>query len=397
MAIFTRRLNPAASVVLFEGAKKPGAKILVSGGTRCNVTNASVEASDFWGGRRTIVRRILRGFPIADTIAFFEDIGVPLREEADGKLFPVSNRSRDVLAALIGEMTRVGAELCPDHRVGDVRQEADAFRISTTHGDWHARTVVLATGGCSLPKTGSDGGGLVIAERLGHTMVETTPALAPLVLSNETTLHQELSGVSQEVELTVWVDGSAVTRLRGALLWTHFGVSGPVALNASRHWLRARAEDKPVAITMNFCHGRSFDEIDRDLTTLGRARPKTSVQSALSTMFPASVGAALLRHLRIAADSPLSQAPRETRRRLVHALVEWTLPIVGARGYNYAEATAGGVALTDIDPASMESRVCPRLYLVGEMLDVDGRIGGFNFQWAWATAHVAARHLARQF
>ena len=381
------------SVVLLDGAKKPGAKILVSGGTRCNVTNTVVDEKDFWGGRSTIVRRILRGFPVSDTIAFFREIGISLHEEADGKLFPDSNRARDVLNALLREAERVGVRLCSDHRVLDVTREHDSFRVRTARGDLTAAQVVLATGGRSLPKTGSDGAGLAIAERLGHTIVETTPGLAPLLLSDENnaqSLHKQLTGVAHDAELTVWVDGKATTRLTGSLLWTHFGLSGPVALNASRHWMRAHIEHKRVAVTANLCPGRSFDEVDASLTAIGTERPKVSVQSAVATAVPSSVAAALTQRLEIDSGLPLSQLRRDVRRRLAQSLVEWKLRVVGTRGYNYAEVTAGGIALTEIDPASMESRVCPKLFLVGEMLDVDGRIGGFNFQWSWATARIAA-------
>jgi predicted Rossmann fold flavoprotein len=395
--VFTRRLTPARSVLLLESANKPGAKILISGGGRCNVTNAVIAETDFWGGRKTIVRQILRAFPAGDTVAFFRELGVPLHEEADGKLFPDSNRARDVLDGLLRELARTGARLVSGCRVLDVTREAGGFRVSTSRGALLATAVVLATGGCSLPKTGSDGAGLRIAERLGHTTVATTPGLAPLLLLNDDGLHRELSGVSHDVELTIWVNDAADVRLRGALLWTHFGVSGPVVLNASRHWARARLEGKKVALTANFCPGRRFEEIDARLTTLASERPKASVQAALSTELPASVAAALPGRLPIESDpvsrvgtQVLAHLSRDHRRRLAHALAEWTLPVSETRGYNYAEVTAGGIALGEIDASTMESRVCPGLFVVGEALDVDGRIGGFNFQWAWASAFVAA-------
>jgi predicted Rossmann fold flavoprotein len=394
-AIFTRRSDAALAVSLLDGAKQPGAKILVSGGARCNVTNARVAETDFWGGKSTIVRRILRAFPVEETITFFEQIGVHLHEEADGKLFPNSNRARDVLAALLAETGRVGAALHPGRRVLDVLPERDRFLVRTAQGDLHARAVVLATGGRSLPKTGSDGAGLAIAERLGHTIVPTTPGLAPLVLSDKTDLHKALSGVAHDVELTIWNGRAAATRLTGAMLWTHFGVSGPVALNASRHWMRAQIEHRDISITVNFWPPRSFDEADADLSAMARNRAKSSIQTAVTATLPSSVATCLLHHLGIDARLPFSQLPRETRRALAHALVALPLPVVGTRGYNYAEVTAGGVALEEVDPSTMASRVCPGLYLVGEMLDVDGRIGGFNFQWAWATARVAARGLER--
>ena len=397
-AIFTQRQNPARSVVLIEGARRPGAKILVSGGSRCNVTNTIVNEHDFWGGRSTIVRRVLRAFPVDETIAFFREIGVPVHEEAAGKLFPDSNRARDVLDALLRETGRVGATLLSGQRVLDVAPAADGFALTSSAGAIHARAVVLATGGQSLPKSGSDGTGFVMARRLGHTIVPPTPGLVPLVVEepgNGTALHRALAGVSQDVELTIWIDGSAARRLAGALLWTHVGVSGPVAMNASRHWLRAELEGRTISLTVNFCPGVSFDNLDRRWTALSAERPLTILQNALAAMMPASVAAALIVQLNLDGTRQLAHLGRDDRRRLVHALVAWPLAVAGTRGYNYAEVTAGGVALGEIDSSTMESRVCAGLYLVGEILDVDGRIGGFNFQWAWSSARVAGTAIGK--
>ena len=260
-AIFTRRLNAGCSILLLEGARRPGAKILVSGGSRCNVTNAVVSDTDFWGGRRTIIRRVLRGLPVPDTIAFFREIGVGLHEEADGKLFPDSQRARDVLQALLDETHRTGATLTSDTRVLDVERDGEGFRVATSRGDIRAARVVLATGGQSLPKSGSDGAAFEIARRLGHTIVPTTPALVPLLLAGGAeSIHGTLSGVAQPVELALRTDGTVSARLTGSLLWTHFGISGPVTLNMSRHWLRARLENRPSSLTANMCPGQTFED-----------------------------------------------------------------------------------------------------------------------------------------
>ena len=400
-AIFTRRLNPGLHVVLVEGSRKPGAKILVSGGSRCNVTNTVVSEEDFWGGRRSIVRRVLRALPVDETVAFFRDIGVSLNEEPDGKLFPDSNRARDVLAALVREVSACGVTLLADHRVHAIERTVRGFRVATSHGAVDASRLVLATGGRSLPKSGSDGAGYAFAEQLGHSVVVTTPGLVPLTLDGASGFHAALSGVSHPAELAVWVDGRIAIRLTGSLLWTHFGISGPVALNASRHWLRAHGDGRSAAISVNFYPGLTFDDLDRHLTSAARARPRMAIETAIATgggeirPLPSSLVRTVLSGLRIAGSMPLSQLAREDRRLLVRALTERPLPVSGTRGYNYAEVTAGGVALTEIDPATMESRVCKGLYLVGEVLDVDGRIGGFNFQWAWSSARAAARGLSR--
>jgi hypothetical protein len=395
-AIFIQREHASLRVALLDGANNPGAKILVSGGSRCNVTNTIVAETDFWGGKRTIIRRVLHGLPVAETVRFFSDLGVPLHEEAHGKLFPDSNRSRDVLEALLRGVADSGAQLAAGTRVVGIRRTEEGFLLDTSAGPIAARAVVLATGGRSLPKTGSDGAGYEIARALGHSLVPQTPALAPLVLDPGTaySVHAGLSGIAVDAELSVWVEGAIATRLSGALLFTHFGVSGPLVLDASRHWARARVEQRGVRLTMNFHPGESFDAVDGRWLGEAAERPRASVRSILTSALPDKVALAILDVLRLPADRLVSALTREDRRRLVHALVEWPLPVLDTRGYNYAEVTAGGVDLNEIDPGTMQSRVCPGLFLVGEILDVDGRIGGFNFQWAWSSARVAARGIA---
>jgi len=396
-AIFAARAKPGLRILLLDGARKPGAKILVSGGARCNVTNSVVTDADFNGGRRPVVRRILRAFPVHETVRFFREIGVPLHEEPDGKLFPDSNRARDVLDALLRAVSQCGVTLLTEHRVLDIARSDEGFAVFTSRGEIRARHVVLATGALSLPKTGSDGAGYHFARSFGHSIVPTTPALVPLVLAdgNEAGLHRDLSGVSHDATLEVWVNGSPDHTVSGSLLWTHFGVSGPVALDASRHWLRARLLNQDVRLVARLSPGHSFDDLDRTWTAAAAARGRSSVQRSLATLVPAAVAAALLANLNLNGANALADLRRADRRRLVHALTGWSLPVRDSRGYSYAEVTAGGIALTEIDPGSMESRVCPGLFLVGEILDVDGRIGGFNFQWAWSSARVAARALVR--
>jgi len=395
-AIFARRFNPDLRVFLLDGAKKPGAKSLVSGGSRCNVTNRSVDERDFWGGRATIVRNVLRAFTAADAIDWFRDLGVALHEEPGGKMFPDSNQSREVLVALLNEAANRGVTLLPGHRVVDVRRSDVGFAVETARGTFSTTAAVIATGGRSLPKTGSDGAAYDIVRGLGHTIVPTTPALAPLVLDDGESIHREVTGVSQDVRLDVWIDGAIRTRLHGALLWTHIGASGPVAMNASRHWLRAQLEGQAIRVTLSFCAGATFEEIDARLLRLSQESPRMTAHSMLCRFVPASVAAAMLARLSIDSAVPVAHLGRDERRRLTHALVEWPLPVVATRGYNFAEATAGGVALDEIDPSTMQSRLCPGLFLVGEVLDVDGRIGGFNFQWAWSSGFVAGRALARR-
>lgn len=405
-AIFAKRRMPERSIAILDGATKLGAKILVSGGGRCNVTNRVVTTKDFWGGSSNIVKRVLAALGVEQTIAFFSELGVQLHEEPNGKLFPNSNKAKTVVDALLREAQRLGVRLLTAHRVHAIRREEHAFTIdvhvspsATEHepGDTtlSARYVVLATGGKSLPKTGSDGAGYAMATALGHSIVPLTPALAPLLLDG--TLHAKLSGISQEVELTTRSRGEKPVVQRGEMLWTHFGVSGPVVLDASRHWHRATLEGRDVSVSLSFLPGEDFAAADARLVAMMTAHAKVHLHNALATLLPARVAEALLASIGVAGNVPMGQLTKEARRSVAHALVELPLKVRDSRGYAFAEVTAGGVPLTEIDGRTMASRKCPGLFLVGEILDVDGRIGGFNFQWAWSGAFVAARGIESVF
>lgn len=391
-SIFARRHNPAIRVAIVDGAKKLGAKILVSGGGRCNVTNVRVTTDDFRGGSRNSIRKVLDAFTVGQSIQFFNELGVTLHEEEHGKLFPDSNDANTVLQALIGECYRVGVEILEDHRVQQVSRRENEFVVHTTQSELRAKRLVLATGGQSLPKTGSDGFGYQLAQSLGHSFNPTIPALVPLKLLGE--FHAQLSGTAQDVELTLAIPGQKPIRQQGAMLWTHFGISGPVVLDISRYWHAAKLAGQDATLTASFLPGSGFDDLDQQLAQLGSARPKAHLRNALAEIVPARVADALLAAVNIDASCNMGQLSREHRRKLTHALLAWPLTVIDSRGYNYAEVTAGGIPLTEIDTSTMESRRCPGLFLVGEVLDVDGRIGGFNFQWAWSGGFVAGRALA---
>jgi predicted Rossmann fold flavoprotein len=386
-AIFAARRRPDRKILVLDSARKLGAKILVSGGGRCNVTNRVVTEADFRGGSPRFVRRVLRAFRVEQTIQFFAELGVALHEEENGKLFPDSNRARTVLDALLDEAGRRGVEVLAGHRVVSLARRDMGFIVTTAGETLGAERVVLATGGLSLPKTGSDGLGLQIASRLGHSLVATTPALVPLVLQGD--FHRAISGVSQPALLKVSAEGKPPSRVEGSLLWTHFGASGPAVLDASRYWCRARLEGCDPKVSANLVPGSDFEKTEKRLLSLAAERPRLKVQNVLGSLIPASVGRAVLAHLGISEETPVGQLGRDDRRRLVHSLFEWPLRVADSRGYSFAEATAGGVPLEEVDPRTMASLKCPELYLVGEMLDVDGRLGGFNFQWAWSTGFVA--------
>lgn len=394
-AIFTARELPTVKLAILDGARRLGAKILVSGGGRCNVSNRKVSAFDFSGGSPAAIRHVLQALPVRETIEFFEGLGVPLHEEECGKLFPDTNRASTVLNALVSECRSRGVLLLTGHRVDGIRSSGEGFEITCRNGTdpaqgsgrFVAANVVLATGGRSLPKSGSDGFGYQLAERFGHRLVPVTPALVPLTLGSG--FHTALSGISQAVELTLTAPGKRPRRTSGPMLWTHFGISGPAVLDMSRHWLRDRLEGRDSKLTANLLPGCDFHRAEELWLELTREHPRLRPENAMARWIPAGVAEALCGALS-EPTRPLGQLAREERRRLLHLVTALPLEVRESRGYNYAEVTAGGIALNEVDPRTMQSRVCPGLFLVGEILDVDGRLGGFNFQWAWSSARAAA-------
>ena len=390
-AIFTARAAPSLRVACLDGARTIGAKILVSGGSRCNVTNRIVTEHDFWGGSRHVIRRVLRAFPAERTAAFFEELGVALHEEEDGKLFPDSHRSRTVLDALLREADRLGIVVATLQRVHDLRFEREWTVLTTADRLFSARAVTIATGGRSLPKTGSDGFGYQLAASLGHGHVATTPALAPLLANAD----RSISGVSHAASMVLRRNRHPPLRLEGAMLWTHFGVSGPLALNVSRHWERAQLAGEEPSLLLNVMPGETFESAEAWFLAQQQLRPRAQVSTVIGGRVPAAIAAAWCTAAGLGTDTTMAHVSRDQRRHLIHTLVEMSLPVTGSRGYSYAEATAGGIPLEEIDPATMQSRIMPRLYFAGEILDVDGRLGGFNFQWAWSSAYVAGQDIAR--
>ncbi|HEX7418726.1 MAG TPA: NAD(P)/FAD-dependent oxidoreductase [Thermoanaerobaculia bacterium] len=381
-AIFAAK--DGARVIALDGAKKIGAKILIAGGGRCNVTHDVVRPIDF-NGNRNAIAKVLRSFSVEQTTEWFASMGVQLKREETGKLFPTTDRAQTVLDALLNEARGAGVELRTDARVETISGQ---FVINKS---LEAKRVILATGGRSVPKTGSDGHGFEIAHSLGHTVTETFPALVPLVVEKAHWVR-ELSGTSADVDLSIRkLSGKVIHRDRGSMLMTHFGISGPVVLDISRHWIAARKDDKDVALVVNFLPDETFELLDERFVNEARKNPHATVASSLRGRLPERLVAAVLG----ARSSALGKIAREERRQVARDFTELVIPIAGDRGFDYAEVTAGGVPLSEIDLATMQSRVCRDLYLCGEILDVDGRIGGYNFQWAWASGRLAGRAAAR--
>ncbi|HVR74192.1 MAG TPA: aminoacetone oxidase family FAD-binding enzyme [Planctomycetota bacterium] len=389
-AIFAARRG--ARVLLLETRPVPGAKIRVSGGGRCNVLPSKASLEDFHtGGSVHALRNILFSWPLEEVRAFFEvELSIPLKVEATGKVFPVSDRSQDVVAALLAECRRAGVTLAGGSRV--VRAAAidgpdgRTFQVETEGGPGiRCRRLVLATGGLSLPRTGSDGGGLEIARSLGHSVNATYPALVPLVATDPG--WGTLAGVSLRVGLRAVRDGRVLEEREGDFLFTHRGFSGPVALDMSRHVARPGGEATRLLAAWGGSTAPAWDD-------LLRAPGKRTTAHVLRASLPRRLVERLLTLAAIPEARLTSVLRREERVRLVEVLASSPLAITGNEGYAVAEVTGGGIPLEEVTPRTLESRKTPGLHLAGEMLDTIGQIGGYNFLWAWVSGRRAGEGAA---
>ncbi|MBI1190890.1 MAG: aminoacetone oxidase family FAD-binding enzyme [Tepidisphaera sp.] len=404
-----RELEPRGRVIALDGARKLGAKILVAGGGRCNVTHHAVDETAYAGSSRNAVRKVLGRFGVERTVEFFRERGVELKQEDTGKLFPVSDDAHSVLGALLAAAGEAGVSLAHPWRVGEVRLAADCgFEIVEQAAPGVeprrvlARRVILATGGMALPKTGSDGAGYAIARSLGHSVTERVfPALVPLLLPQAHWLCG-LSGLTTVASVSVRsASGKMVASFTNSLLCTHFGLSGPAILDVSRYYLAelgaagaggaSDGASRP-ALLINWLPAHTFDSLDAELARGGK---QTCARTLANLGVPERLARGLCEAAGVDGAASLHSLSRGARVKLATAATAFEAPVVGDRGFTYAEVTAGGVPLGEVRLETMESRVCPGLHLCGEILDVDGRIGGFNFQWAWATGYVAGLGAAR--
>jgi predicted Rossmann fold flavoprotein len=382
-----------AETLLVERTRDGGRKILISGGGRCNVLPARLDESRFvTDSSPHTLRKLVRAWPLAEQIAFFErEVGTPLVEEAgSAKLFPVSNRARDVRDGLLALAQRRGARLLMDARVTDVAPRGAGWEVAIEGAPpIAADAVVVATGGLSVPNTGSDGTGLRILERLGHVVHPTYAALTPVTA--EPAPFADLAGVSLRVSLTARADGRAASA-SGGFLFTHRGYSGPSVLDVSHVLVRSRLEGStpPARLTVRWS---SHDEAAWESRL--RSQGTRAVASVVRAELPDRLAAALVAAAGVDPARPLAELTRDERRRLVATLVRGELPWTGDEGYRKAEVTGGGVRLADVDPRTLESRVQPGLHLCGEVLDAFGPIGGYNFLWAWATGRAAGQGAGR--
>jgi len=352
-------------IVLFDSRPKIGAKILMSGGTRCNVTNKEVKPTDFHGGPSHFVKHVFEAFTSRETIQFFKEIGVELILEPTGKYFPITHSAQTVLDALIKETERAGVKLQNGARITEAKKEKGIFYLKTENGNAvAAKRLILTTGGLSHPTTGSDGTGYGIAQSLGHTVTNTYPALTPLLTDDPD--WRALSGITLPAKLSFFKKGKKECEYSDSFLFTHFGFSGPAALDISRHFASAKKEDKPqiLASFLPSYHEESFKGV---FLALQKKNPNKAIKNALIEEFslPARFAEVVLKKINIPANETFVKCSADDRKRLIRLLLNYPLEITGVFGYQKAEVTSVGVNLKDVKVATIESKLTDWLYFAG--------------------------------
>ena len=393
----TRAAECGRRTLLLEKNRQPGVKILMSGGTRCNLTHAIDRRGivQAFGIQGRFLHSALAALGPRELVELIEAEGVPTKVESTGKVFPVSDKAADVLDALVRRFNRSGAELALRTPVTATERAGDLFRLDTPHLPVAAQCLIVTTGGQSYPGCGTTGEGYGWVVRFGHTLVPPRPALVPIVVSLPWVAA--LRGITiPDVGVGI-VDshGRTLIERRGSFLFAHFGLSGPAVLDVSRI-VSGHPEPRSLEVHCDFLPDRSAAQLDETIRQAVAAGGRKQLASLLPEGLPQRVTEAIVQHAGLDLRQRGAELSRPDRERLVRAFKQTRLPIGGTLGFKKAEVTAGGISLDEVDSRTMQSRIVPNLFLAGEVLDLDGPIGGFNFQAAFSTGWLAGENAARR-
>ncbi len=379
-------------VSLLEKGKKAGVKILMSGGTRCNITHhcdkrGIVEA---FGPNGSFLHSALAGFTPQEVVEFFEAEGVATKVEETGKVFPVSDRALDVQIALLKRLERSGAKLCLNEPALDVEATDTGFKVSTPLRQLTCTNLLITTGGLSFPGCGTTGDGYGFARKFGHSIVPTRPSLVPI--TTQPPWVAELKGITvANVGLKViGPEPKPLASRKGSMLFAHFGLTGPAPLDVSRA-VSGFPKPSQLQLEIDFLPGETEQQYEEHVQKETVANGKKQLAGVLSENLPRRLCDQMLQLAGMPLDRTAAALSKDDRRKLVAMAKRMRVPLKGTLGYEKAEVTAGGVSLDEVDSRTMQSKKHPGLYFAGEVLDLDGWIGGYNFQSAWSTGRLAAR------
>ena len=384
-----------ANVVLIEKNPGLGKKLLLTGGGRCNITNTA-DVADFVGRvlhNPNFLYSALYGFDYVALRDFLSGLGCPTKVEEEGRVFPVSDDATDVVKAFARYLKEAGVDVWTEAAVAEVLpREKPGFTVILIDGrEVAADAVIVTTGGLAAPHTGSTGDGHHIARKLGHDVTKLYPALTPLAVQNPDV--SELMGLSMtDVGLVAKRDGKVVYKDFGDIIFTHFGISGPMILRASAYL--AKSLHLPHKVYLDFAPYQSDKGLDNDILRILGQNPNRDVKNCLIELMPTRLFAAILAAAALAEDTKARDVTKEVRKGLGRSMKAFELEIVGSMGFGAAVITCGGVNCDEIDPGTMESKLVHGLYFAGEVLDVDALTGGYNLAIAFATGRLAGKSAA---
>lgn len=388
---------------LLDKGDKLGRKLGISGGGRCNVTNAKEidELITYIPGGGRFLYSAFSLFSNKDIIAFFENLGIALKEEDNGRMFPVSDKAKTVVDALIGKARSLGVQLLTHHPVQEIIYGEEGVEGVKLQGGEviAANSVVIATGGRSVPHTGSTGDGYPWAEAAGHKITELFPTEVPIVSKEKFIVSRELQGLSlRDVKLSVLdPKGKTVIAHRGDMIFTHFGLSGPIALRCSGFIRQVKKKHGVSEVTMsiNLFPDRSPGDLDAFLRSFAAAEPKKALKNVLKGTIPERLLPFLFERAGLSGDTTYEHLPKEPWLDFVAAALNFKVQVTGTRPFEEAFVTGGGVHLKEINPKTMGSKLMPGLFFCGEVLDIHGYTGGYNITAAFTTGYTAGHHAAK--
>lgn len=378
-------------VTLYERQARVGRKLMATGNGRCNLTNTGAGPSNYHGEAPDFVRPALEAFPSEAALDFFRGLGLLAREEWGGRVYPLSNSANSVVDVLRQALDAAGVELIAGDRVRELRRAGSGYSVTTESGDKRSfDAVVVACGGLAGEKLGGGRDGYELLKALGHTRTALRPALVQI--TTEPMYPRSLKGIKADCALRVLSRGGLLASSCGELLFTETGVSGPAAFDVSR--AVSEAGDAKMELEIDFLRDYTSEEVLAHLQNRVKTAPELPASELLTGSVHNRLGRMLIKYADVEAAAPLSALSERELRTVAAACKRFKLPVRGTEGFANAQVTAGGIRTSEFDPRTLESRLCPRLFACGEVLDIDGDCGGYNLQWAWSSG-VLAGHLGK--
>jgi hypothetical protein len=381
-------------VTIYEHNTSVGKKILASGNGRCNIINTTATANDYAGLHPDFVTHALEQFPFNDFVVFCHSIGLLLDIKDDGRCYPLSNEAKAVLNSLNSTAKNSGVKILTEKKVTKISKTNDTFIVHTDHDKTKFNKVLIATGSQAAPQLGASDDGYHFAATFGHTIIPTYPSLVQLHLNSK--IHPKMAGVKTFAQVTLMINGKDSQAVQGDILFASYGISGLAILDISQKASNALLNNHNVILHINLLPRFTPQELHETLSQLIDAVPSHTLETVLGGLLPAKTISFLCEAVVINPVKPISLLTPKEIIKLTGLIQNWKFEVNGTHGFKHAEVSGGGVATRDINPQTMESNLLKGLYFAGEVLDIVGRRGGYNFNFAWASGMIAGRQMAKK-